>query len=560
MDKQLLKTKFKRIAICVVLSLGIAMSCVTVGSFATTNNVEAMVYSCKRARKNDGTNFTYIEATPKKDAFLFNDQISTYAVTFDNYWHFENRPDIFAFRKWDKSLNSKNNEQVYPLSFDYEYDTYSVPIISIIGNRWEGEFSHLGLELLNDSFDFDLDDKKAIQNSVILSYSLAKKMKDENMLSLVGTNVTSNVMFLNPFYNQARYNNSSSSEVIDEMNIVGIFDESSSEKMGVFIGNDFVFMFGGKEGAYNHCGLKIGCHLSSDDYANHVALSQLLSFENDNSELTFYNCKNNKLNVGELQNNYLKNKSFSKSTMSLLIPAIFAVLLLVLLFFFWWFILRSKENIYLFVSLAMFLFFGVLVCLIEMISIGNMVIVLLNPIGCALYFVCTIILSVLLLKKPSTKYQNDLYSSGTKKKDTLCDRSIPYVGQICSFLSLYVLIFSFFSGIKHFFLSSIIVFLGTSYVMLLSLPKFSLFSKKIKYPILKNIIQNVVPLVFCVMFSTIFVFIMARIIPDFLFNIKFIIFTILGVIMQLIFAKVILVLKQKFIININNEKYSEIDI
>lgn len=556
------KKNIIRVAICLGLSLGVCVSSVMVGAFVDTNIVDTLVYASRSERKSDGTNFTYIEATSKDNSYLFNDFVATDAVVFDNYWHFANRPDNFAFKKWDICLNKKTNEYVYPLSFDYNDANYSTPIISIIGNRWEGDLSHLGLKVMQDDFKFDINDNIAIQNSVLLSYSLAVKLSPTDVNLLVGQKVDSNVMFLNPYFNQARYNNSPSSDVIDEMNIVGVFDYKSSQKMARYVGNDFVFMFGGREGTYNHCGIKIGCHLSTDDYANNVSISRLLMLDNEKSDLTFYNYKNGQMTIGSLHSKYLKTKNVLSSSFAKFSPVLFSLLLCAFLVLYWFLIIRRKTLLDIFACAFSLIFVGLLISLIKMISFGSLCITLLNPFGSGLFFLVAIaIVIVLSFSRKKEIDRSEERCAEKKKTHRKLLNVLSFITQTLSFTSLYIAAHSLLVGNRYFLLSSLVAFLGMFMCLIFVKPSFNISKSKIRKPVLLYIVNYIAPIFACALISIGIIFAASRFIPDLTFNIKVLLICVAGMAVQFVLTRIIksFIVDKEFSFG-KSDDYTETDI
>ena len=564
MRKIISKNKIIRAIVVATLSLGISLCSLLVGSFNSMSLVETMVYSSRTERKAHNTDFVYAEAISSVSNNLFNDPASTYGVTFDNYWHFDNRPNIFAFRKWDSSIDPNSNEEVYPLSFKYEIDgknkQVETPIISIIGNRWEGDISHLGLKVIDEDFTFDITDNIAIQNSVILSYSLASKMAPENPNSLVGAKIKEDVVFLNSYYKEAHYNNSSKSEAINEVNIVAVFDEKSSSKMGKFVQDDFVFMFGGKEGTYNHCGLRIGCHFSSDDYANYVALSQFLTLDNEKSSIVFYDYIDGGLSIGGLQSRYLNTKNMSNSTWSKLGPILSFTFLIGFLVLFWGFVYRKRTLFDTFVCGISFVVLAFFFSLIKMISFGNLCVVLLNPIGCSILLILALAIVIAMIRPKEYRVAKKAVTSKAIEKHDELFNIMSYLSLILCVISTYIIFHSLTLGNKYFLLPSLVMGVGMFLCLIMRWPKFSVLNRRIDNVFLRKAVSFAISFSICSAASILIILISSLIIPNLVFNIKNIIFSLLVSIFAFIIAIIFNNIKNRGRPSQNHIEYMEINI
>ena len=558
MKKIFTKKNIIQSLIVIFISLGISLCSLLAGSFNSSSVVETMVYSTKSERKADNVDFTYVEALSNTPTNLFNDSVSTFGVTFDNYWHFENRPNIYAFKKWDISTNPTTGEEVYPLSFDYsifnETKRFEVPIISIIGNRWEGDLSHLELEVTDKNFSFNIDDTIAIQNSVIISQSLANKLSPSNPESLVGTTIKENVSYLNSYYKEAHYNNSSSSDVIDEVNIVAIFNDKSSKKMSRLVGEDFVFMYGGKEGTYNHCGLKIGCHLSTDDYANYVALSQFLTLENNKSTVRFYDYKDNNFVIGNLQNKYVASKNLSSSSWTVLGPSLAVLFLVGFLTLFWIFVYRKKTIMNTTMCIASFVFFALLFSLIKMFTFGNASIVVLNPIGCGLFLIISLVISIFMIRskeKKAAKITTDKETVTNKKSVVMS--ILAHICLLLSMTSVYAVLSSLTQGNKYFLLPSLTMSIGMFLCMVTCQPVLNINRPKKLKPIVRKILLLLISFTIVSFHAILFILISSLIIPDINFSTSHIVLTLAISLIELVIVIIINNLK-------NNNRPSTIDV
>lgn len=545
------------VVLTILLSSLISLFSFSSGSFSEYGYVDAISYASRRERLKNGVDFTYAEAVPTSNDNLFNDITSTSAVTFDNYWHFDNRPNVYAFKKWGESINPATQTKVYPLSFDYfvngSFVNFETPIISMIGNRWESDkvLSHLELETINSIESFDITNTDAIQDSVIISYELANRLSPNNVEKLIGQSITDNVVYLNTRYNEAHYNNSPSRETIKTVNIIGIFDSKSSKKMSRFTGDIFVFMFGGKEGTYNHCGQTIAVHFSDDDYANDISISQFLLLDNEKSKITFYDYDGSQLSIGNLQSTYEIAKMSKSTLVKILGPLLSVVLLVATVVLFIIFIIRKKTILTVIISVASILASSLIIYSVKFLKIGNFYLVLLNPIGSLVFLLVATILFALLLKKNATKTNliitknPAVYSSKT--------RVVYLISLIVLSVSSYLLLHSVFVGRKYFLLTELLLFVG---MVLCASFCGSIRTNNLKILLRKNIIS----ICLAYFISLVFIFGFVIIVPTVQFNVKSLIVSLVLYILTNVFVHVIYLIKRKLDRNSAGYNYMEISL
>jgi hypothetical protein len=195
-----------------------------------------------------------------------------------------------------------------------------------------------------------------------------------------------------------------------------------------------------------------------------------------------------------------------------------------------------------------------------MVLLGKIFFVLLNPFGCALYFACAIALLILLLRKPRS---NVLKMSMLEEKNTrigFIETALSFVVQIVSMTSLCVVIHSLKSGIRYFFLPSLVVLFGTFVILIFSRPQINFLEKKIKNSFLRLIIVDILPLLFCVLFGTVALFIICKFIPNFEFKISYLVLAIVGMIGQFVFIKLVSVLRKRLKFYAKKDSSQEINI